>query len=83
MLPCPAASANQRDINYLSSHLVQGVRDESWADYFAGLDVRCDRTHGAAAGPVTSLTGQVIDQAMLLGVINGLYTLGLPLVAVE
>jgi hypothetical protein len=32
---------------------------------------------------VTVLTGQLTDQAMLLGVLNGLYGLGLCLLSVE
>ncbi len=60
---------------------VQGTLDASWADYFADLAI----IGPPAAGPipVTVLTGQVTDQAMLLGVLNGLYGLGLCLVLVE
>ena len=60
---------------------MQGVLDESWDDYFAGLTITYDLA--ASPYPVTTLTGPLIDQAMLLGVLNGLYGLGLPLVAVE
>jgi hypothetical protein len=60
---------------------VQGVLDESWADYFSGLTVACDPSAGPY--PVTILSGQVLDQAMLLGVLNGLYGLGLCLLWVE
>ena len=60
---------------------VQGTLDESWSDYFSGLTVACTRTAGCR--PVTVLTGQLVDQAMLLGVLNGLYGLGLPLLSVE
>jgi hypothetical protein len=60
---------------------VQGVLDASWAADFAGLTVTCDPSAGPA--PVTILTGQLTDQAMLLGVLNGLYGLGLPLLLVE
>ncbi len=60
---------------------VQGMLDASWADIFAGLAITCDSTAGH--GPLTILTGQVLDQAMLVGVLNGLYGLGLPLLSVE
>jgi hypothetical protein len=60
---------------------VQGVLDPSWSDTFAGLAITCAPVTGQ--GPVTILTGQLIDQAMLLGVLNGLYGLGLPLLSVE
>ena len=33
--------------------------------------------------PVTTLTGQVLDQAALMGVLNRLYDLCLPLLSVE
>ena len=60
---------------------VQGALDESWADYFSGLTLTSDRE--ARPAGLTILTGQVADQAMLLGVLNRLYGLGLPLLAVE
>ena len=60
---------------------VQGVLDASWAADFAGLTVTCAPSAGPA--PVTTLSGQLADQAMLLGVLNGLYGLGLPLLLVE
>ena len=59
----------------------QGTLDASWSDYFAGLEVTCPPT--ASAVPVTILRGQLTDQAMLLGVLNGLYGLGLCLLLVE
>jgi hypothetical protein len=33
--------------------------------------------------PVTTLTGEVMDQAMLLGVLNYVYDLGMPIILVE
>lgn len=60
---------------------VQGTLDESWADYFAGLTLATDTK--ALPYEVTILTGQLTDQAMLLGVLNHLYGIGLPLLSVE
>lgn len=60
---------------------VQGVLDDSWSDMFAGLTITCNPTPGS--GPITILNGQVIDQAMLLGVLSGLYNLGLCLLWVQ
>lgn len=60
---------------------VQGILDESWTTTFADLAITFDRT--TPPGPVTILSGPVTDQAMLLGVLNGLYGLGLPLLWVE
>lgn len=60
---------------------VQGTLDASWAADFAGLAISGPRA--ATLVPVTVLTGQLTDQAMLLGVLNGLYGLGLCLLSVE
>lgn len=60
---------------------VQGRLDRSWADYLQGLTIRVDRRPGAH--PVTTLTGEVGDQAALVGVLNHLYALGFPLLEVE
>jgi hypothetical protein len=40
-------------------------------------------TRGPEDRPVTTLTGNLPDQAALAGVLNLLYDLGLPLLAVE
>lgn len=60
---------------------VQGVLDASWFDMFTNLTVTCDA--GANVQPITVLTGQMLDQAMLVGVLNSLYGLGLCLLWVE
>jgi hypothetical protein len=59
---------------------VQGVLDASWAAIFPGLTVTCNY---AGPYPVTTLTGQVCDQAMLFGVLNSLYGLGFCLIGIE
>jgi hypothetical protein len=56
---------------------VQGRLSQRWADWFEGLAV----THPDPM--VTTLTGVVTDQAALLGILQRLYTLGLPLLLVE
>jgi hypothetical protein len=56
-----------------------GTLDERWADRVGGLRVR-------AAGrgcPVTELSGRLLDQAALFGVLVTLYNLGLPLLTVD
>jgi hypothetical protein len=37
----------------------------------------------AAGGAITELSGTLLDQAALLGVLNGLYLFGLPLLSVD
>jgi len=60
----------------------QGVLEESWAKYLnPELTVQ---THGDTPQTiVTTLTGKVSDQAALLGLLNSLYYLGLPLLSVK
>ena len=60
---------------------VQGVLDQTWSDTMGGLTISLDTESGAL--PVTTLTGELLDQAALMGVINHLYNLLLPLISVE
>ena len=60
---------------------VQGALDPSWSDRLGGMRITTDRREGHA--PVTTLCGPLRDQAALLGVLNGLYDLHLPLLLVE
>jgi len=59
---------------------IQGYLSQQWADYLAGLsisvDVEPDQT-------VTTLSGEVTDQAALMGVLNNLYNLGFSILSVE
>jgi hypothetical protein len=59
---------------------VQGYLGEHWSDSMAGLDISVtgERDHS-----VTTLTGEVLDQAALMGVLNGLYGMGFTLLSVE
>ena len=58
---------------------IQGTLGPQWADYLGGLDISVSQLDP----PVTTLSGDVIDQAALIGIINGLYDLGYPLLSVE
>jgi hypothetical protein len=60
---------------------VQGYLDSSWSDDFGGLAV--NNEVGQDGSPLTVLTGWLVDQAALFGILDGLYGLGFPLVAVE
>jgi hypothetical protein len=56
-----------------------GTLDPRWSERLGGLRVR-------AAGrgfPVTELSGRLLDQAALFGVLATLYDLGLPLLSVD
>ena len=56
---------------------VKGKIDENWSDWFEGLTI----TH--TDQDETILTGPVVDQAALYGLLSRLRDLGLPLVSVN
>lgn len=56
--------------------VLRGHLSDRWADWFVGL-----RLH--AKGGVTTLQGQIIDQAHLYGVLEQIRTLGVELVSVQ
>lgn len=56
---------------------VQGRLDAHWSEWLDGLAV----AHEAAGR--TLLTGYIVDQAALHGLLNKLYDLGLPLLSVS
>ena len=60
---------------------VQGVLDQKWSDYLGGLTISLDTESGPQ--PVTTLSGELLDQAALMGVIDHLYNRLLPLISVE
>ena len=55
--------------------------DKKRSDYCAGMKIEHDTVLDQY--PVTILTGILVDQAALIGVINTLYDLGCPLLVVE
>jgi len=59
---------------------VQGRVDPDWAGFLAGMTIRL--TAKEACPPVTTLEGELSDQAALLGVLNALYELHLPVLSV-
>jgi hypothetical protein len=60
---------------------VLGVVGESWGDYYGGMTIDID--YEAGQRPVTTLTGQLQDQAALIGALNLLYGRCLPIISVE
>ncbi len=56
---------------------IGGRLDSSWSDWFDGLDMR------ACGENWTVLSGRVPDQAALLGILNKICRLNLPLVSVN
>lgn len=60
---------------------VQGYLDESRSDWFDGMDI--EPQVDADGRSVTKLTGKVVDQAALHGLLRKLYDLGLLLLSIE
>jgi hypothetical protein len=60
---------------------VQGYLDNSRSDWLGGMGISKDSLSGQA--PVTTLVGRLRDQASLIGVLNSLYELRLPILSVE
>ena len=60
---------------------LQGCLDPSWAEDVSGLAITVAHPeHGPA---VTTLIGPLADQAAVLGVLNLVFSLGLPLLSVN
>lgn len=60
---------------------IQGGLDSRWSDHFGGMAISSEMASDGSRQ--TFLTGRLVDQAALFGVLNGLYGLGLPLISVE
>jgi hypothetical protein len=61
--------------------LVEGLLDERWSERLAGMQIKSRKR--ADQSVFTTLTGDLRDQAELLGVLNSLYELHLPILEVE
>ena len=60
---------------------VAGYLDENWSARLGGLEI--NPTGQAGKQAVTTLSGPIIDQAALFGVLKALYDMRLPLLSVE
>ena len=56
---------------------IKGHLDEQWADWFGGLTITLEEDGD------TLLTGQVLDQAALFGLLRKVSDLGMPLLSVN
>jgi hypothetical protein len=59
---------------------VQGRLDEHWAQWFDGMSIAFEQTEDGST--LTVMTGSIIDQAALYGLIGRMRDLGLPLISV-
>ena len=71
----------QRDTSAHYRIRLQGKLDQSWSEYLDGMTITVAQM--ADGAPVTVLTGQLVDQAALVGVLNNVYDLGFSLLSVE
>ena len=60
---------------------ILGTLEKKWSDYCGGMKIEYDILLNQY--PMTILTGLLVDQAALIGVINTLYVLSCPLLALE
>lgn len=60
---------------------VAGYLDENWSDRLGGLKINSTSQEGKSR--ITTISGSIIDQAALFGVLNALYDMRLPLLSVE
>ena len=60
---------------------VQGVLPAHWVDHFG--DLTLVKNSDALSAGMTILQSAAIDQAALLGILNQLYGMGLPLISVK
>jgi hypothetical protein len=61
--------------------IVHGRIDPSWSDRLEGMTI-C-QAMVEAGSPLTTLDGELSDQAALAGVLNSIYELHLPLLSVK
>ncbi len=60
---------------------IVGYLHENWSDRLGGLMI--DTSSPEEKSAVTTISGFIIDQAALFGVLNALYDMRLPLLSVE
>lgn len=60
---------------------VQGCLEEIWSDRLSGMKITMNMQD--YQGPVTTLVGQVKDQSELIGVLNGIFELRMPLLSLD
>jgi hypothetical protein len=59
---------------------VQGHLDESWADWFEGMTITVRAEPDCPS--ITTLTGEVVDQAALQGILLRIHDLNMELISV-
>ena len=60
---------------------VSGHLDQRWLDWFEGMDIRKDFDPNGS--PITILTGTIVDQAALHGILARVRDIGIPIISVN
>jgi len=76
MSETPVSTENQYEPGHYEIR-IKGHLDAQWADWFGGLTIRLEE------GGETLLTGPVVDQAALHGLLRKVRDLGMPLLSVN
>jgi len=61
---------------------IQGILDQHWTRRFGDMQVHTAHTGEGSRPPVTTVVGEVADQAALAGLLDLAYSLGMPLLSV-
>ena len=60
---------------------IQGILDKNWSDYCGGMTIEHERD--AHQHAVTVMTGRLVDQSALVGILTSLHDIGCPILSVE
>jgi hypothetical protein len=60
---------------------ILGSLDMHWSDYCGGMTI--EHESDPKRSTMTVLTGRLVDQSALLGVLNSLHDIGYPIISVE
>jgi hypothetical protein len=81
MKPMPTRNTLPFDSPATYQIIVEGRIDPTWSDRLEGMTL-CHAT-AEAGSPLTTLEGELGDQAALAGVLNTIYELHLPVISVK
>ena len=60
---------------------IMGYLETSWSEYCGGMTI--EHASDPQFHAITLLTGRLIDQSALIGVLNALHDIGCPIISVE
>jgi hypothetical protein len=60
---------------------IVGYLDTNWSNYCGGMTIK--QVRDPKFSTMTILTGRLIDQSALIGVLNSLHDIGCPIISVE